>query len=330
MVFATVLASCGNEGGAGGQLESQSSQAEDSTEAEGPSILYVNTTGYSNSLMLGWEPVPGANMYGLTKTVGRNVQVIWVEGTEFVDAELPSGEQPKYSLMINTVTGGLGPSGRTLSARNNRTIVDAMNAKLRLAASMAEVRRILDEQMALHFDQIFVGEDSDGLSFNDRAMLFAFFVAHNYVPYGNSNKFELMALLQEQVLDCDNYSVLAGLMFHLITDRTRMNSLEFIGFDGGPIGNHAQLIYTPDAGGEVWLVDSTVGLIATFDSADELLTGGKAHRMSNYYAYFDNNVQPVDIPPWIVRIKNALTQGGYRQDQVIYRYPTLSAYMTGW
>ena len=85
------------------------------------------------------------------------------------------------------------------------------------------------------------------LTDDDLKIVFATILAHELAPYGNSSVVDFDRLLSEPQLDCDNYAALAGhisALMGVLSER----SVKFyvVGFDGGAVGNHAQIFYVRD------------------------------------------------------------------------------------
>lgn len=140
---------------------------------------------------------------------------------------------------------------------------------------------------------------------------FAAIVAHVLAPYGSSSAFALGDLLKAPRLDCDNYAALAG---HLVQQlpSARAGRLRFVGFDNGPIGNHAQVFYRSD--GREILLDPTIGVIAR--ASDAQLRQGKSVEpamVADFYYHGD----PL-IAQFKDRVTAALVAGDYRVNERIY------------
>ena len=109
-----------------------------------------------------------------------------------------------------------------------------------------------------------------GLTEKQTQLAFVSILAHSMAPYGPSTVVKLAELLKEPVLDCDNYAILTGHFARILVGKKI--DLNFVGFDGGLIGNHAQIF--ADVDGTRLLLDPTIGLIARI-SFDETLAGKK-------------------------------------------------------
>lgn len=99
------------------------------------------------------------------------------------------------------------------------------------------------------------------------AAAFCAIVAFDLKPYGACTELELRALLDAPALDCDNYCLLAWHLFRQAKP-TSVVRHTLVGWHGGAVGNHAQLI-AEIPGTSAWLLDPTVGLMvagATFDA----------------------------------------------------------------
>lgn len=91
------------------------------------------------------------------------------------------------------------------------------------------------------------------------AFVFSTILSHISSPYGKSTENELIPLLKEDSLDCDNYLMLAIYIFETIVPN-HTSEYEIVGFYGGAVGNHAQVFYKK--GNEKVLCDPTYGFVA--------------------------------------------------------------------
>jgi hypothetical protein len=156
---------------------------------------------------------------------------------------------------------------------------------------------------------VFLSELSDAELF----ALYSAFVAYSMAPYGNSTKSEFQDLLNEDKLDCDNYAFLAYYLFLNGTDAQRGGvEFRFVGWDGGAIGNHAQ-IFTVSRKRSM-LLDPTIGIAAVtdFDSVAsgkpvpraQLIDFSTRHELENYRR----------------KIINALVHGRYKPSDLLYYF----------
>src|SRR5215213_4757645 len=97
-----------------------------------------------------------------------------------------------------------------------------------------------------------------GLSEGVRVAAFCSVMAYDLAPYGSSSTgVDLTALLKAPVLSCAQYVELTLLLLEQF-GRTDL-SFHFAGWDGGAVGNHAQLFASSN--GSNALLDPTIGLI---------------------------------------------------------------------
>lgn len=129
-------------------------------------------------------------------------------------------------------------------------------------------------------------------------------LANKMAPYGPSTSMTWKRLRQDPQLDCDNYADAASYLYRVGGGR---NSIRHLGFDGGPFGNHAQLQIGK------WILDPTIGVVA---DAPGVLAGKPARKIQNVgnYRYPDQTFRH--------NVVQALKQGQYRPDQVIYDFRT--------
>ncbi len=165
-----------------------------------------------------------------------------------------------------------------------------------------------------------IKEATAPLELTSDADLFAVFVmvvSHRMAPYGNSVAINFNDLLREPVLDCDNYMLLAARLYE-IGNIPEKGLVTLVGFDGGPIGNHAQLFYV---GRRSMLLDPTVA-IAAITRFDDLLMGVRVSSVVQLSS------------PWVsentrvlaANLIDALRQGSYRPSHLLYHFPSADAF----
>ena len=142
--------------------------------------------------------------------------------------------------------------------------------------------------------------------------VFGMMVAHAFAPYGSSSATTWEELLEEDELNCYNYTILAGYLIEELG--LPENSYCIVGFDGGAVGNHAQSFLASEA--KEILLDPTIGLVADIDIVS-LLAGEKVppDKMVLMYAYND----PA-ILLFAEKIVDAVENGKYEPSDVIYGY----------
>jgi hypothetical protein len=136
--------------------------------------------------------------------------------------------------------------------------------------------------------------------------------SYESAPYGNSTAIELDALLAEKALDCDNYCALAWRLF-LVMRPSPTTVVAAVGWDGGVIGNHAQLFFR-HANGRRGMVDPTIGLWqrnVDFDS----IASGKPVPVEFLKSFYSRSGS---IDSFNTRVQSALVNGLYRPSDLLY------------
>ena len=149
-----------------------------------------------------------------------------------------------------------------------------------------------------------------------RALL-AMTVAHNAAPYGGSLEMSYEGLIREEALDCDNYAALMG---YLLPDQ----DLNFIGFDSGHIGNHAQVLFHDDDYSV--LFDPTIG-VAAITSYDDLLTGQQIGGGEILSVYPKPENKPAIAVGFHNKVVEALSLGLYKPSDALYFYDDMDYFL---
>lgn len=157
-----------------------------------------------------------------------------------------------------------------------------------------------------------VPEGLGGLSDEGFRLVVATMEANRAKPYGSSVALTRKELQKAKALDCDNYAMLVWFL------AGRPTGLRMIGFEGGVVGNHAQLYYERDK----LLLDPTVGLVAR-TTLNDLLSGKPVAKSAILYDYGWNNPQLERFGDTVVR---ALENGLYRPMDLLYFYKSPGTY----
>jgi hypothetical protein len=157
----------------------------------------------------------------------------------------------------------------------------------------------------------------NGKRLGDTALRYAFatVVAHASAAYGSSTVYALKALLAQKQLDCAGYAALTWQLAR--SSGASVREVEIVGWDGGTVGNHAQVAYT--RAGEQLVLDPTIGLVAfTRMSA---VQRGKPVDGADMVLYPTTADAALDTFPDMVI--SSLYLGTFSADQVIYtqRFP---------
>ena len=134
-------------------------------------------------------------------------------------------------------------------------------------------------------------------------LVLATVVAHYAVPYGKGNGRDLTSLLANESLACAGYAKLATLLGN-------GGEARFVGFEGGAVGNHAQMLISID--GHDILLDPTIGAIA-FVSYDDLMSGKSAE----VHSFFSGDPT---LTRFNAKVLSALREGKYRPSDLLYYY----------
>lgn len=161
-----------------------------------------------------------------------------------------------------------------------------------------------------------LGQLGEGWSAADAHVVTASLLAHRVAPYGSTDAaVTLDGLLGADHLECFRYAALTMLLLpdHLVE---RMWAL---GFQTGPVGNHAQLLYRGDGG--TLLLDPTVGAVAEI-GYDALLMGEQPAQLWESGVWRDDD----HLHGFRGVVLRALDAGGYRPSDLLYVYDDLALY----
>lgn len=157
-------------------------------------------------------------------------------------------------------------------------------------------------------------------------LAFCGLIAHELKPYGNSVAVTLNALLAETQLDCDNYAALTIRLFNILVP-SPTTTWAIVGWNGGHIGNHAQIICrkAPDAqgnGGGDWLIDPTIAFFLCGHSYDWFVSGKPCFMMYAKSLRWRSDV----CNALNTNVINALTLGKYRPSDALYYFTDIEKF----
>ncbi|MCW5690286.1 MAG: hypothetical protein KIT76_17215 [Pseudolabrys sp.] len=145
-------------------------------------------------------------------------------------------------------------------------------------------------------------------------LAFCSVVAFDLKPYGGCTVLDLAGLLASPVLDCDNYVSLTWHLFKLMRPTSPTN-VAAIGWDGGAVGNHAQMqAQTP--GSPDILLDPTIGLVVHGCSID-FIVGTYVYPTNCMASFFRFNSRP-NIDAFEARVRDAVANSKYRASDLMY------------
>lgn len=155
-------------------------------------------------------------------------------------------------------------------------------------------------------------------------------VAFDLKPYGVSQAITMADLLSASALDCDNYAILMWRLFMILEPNATTN-VAAVGWNGGPIGNHAQMhchlgADANGAGGGYWMVDPTVGVMLCGYDFDGIARGKPVnpiyirsfHKLCGRDASETRSFHDVVV--------SALLSGSYRPSHLLYYYVDIERY----
>jgi hypothetical protein len=146
---------------------------------------------------------------------------------------------------------------------------------------------------------------------------FAAILAQGMAPYGSSVSMRLEDLLRDKAMDCDNYAILTG----YFAREFGIKALSFAGYDGGAIGNHAQLFFTEPR--QELLLDPTIGMVARVDF-NHLLQGRPVP--AALIKVFRQHDDPA-IDAFARRVSGAVQAGKYLPSDLLYYFHSLHDYV---
>jgi hypothetical protein len=145
-------------------------------------------------------------------------------------------------------------------------------------------------------------------------------VAFEYRPYGGSLARTLINLLNAPQLDCDNYVSLAWELFNIIYPHPGQTKVAAVGWDGGAVGNHAQLQARTPGSPDIYL-DPTIGLCVHGFNFVPLCAGiaVQPQWMTSFWSY---SPKP-NIAAFEPTVRNAFLNASYQTQHLLYLAPGL-------
>lgn len=138
-------------------------------------------------------------------------------------------------------------------------------------------------------------------------------VAYEMAPYGPSNEIALSRLLESPTLNCGNFGVLAYWLHRRAWGREQAKAYQQVGWDNGPILNHAQTMVNG------LLLDPTAGVVARVKYAD-LVSGIPTAEVVSFADKPELPRFTEDLAAWRIAVQDALALGQYRREQILYRW----------
>jgi hypothetical protein len=143
-------------------------------------------------------------------------------------------------------------------------------------------------------------------------------LAYDLKPYGDSGHgITLNRLLAQPTMVCDHYAALAWKLFLLMVRKPTLK-IAAVGWNGGAVGNHCQLIssttLSPGDGTGHWLVDPTVGIIQAGYDYNWIASGRSCSADLRRDFYWRSG--PTDRLHGLVLA--ALAHGKYKPSDILY------------
>jgi hypothetical protein len=145
-------------------------------------------------------------------------------------------------------------------------------------------------------------------------LAFCALAAFDLKPYGACVAHDLAGLLGAPALDCDNYVGLAWHLFRLFRPISP-TVVTALGWDGGAIGNHAQMQGQTPGSPDIYL-DPTIGLVVNGCSLDGLV-GDFVYPANCLASFFSFNARPV-VAALDASVRDAIGNTRYRPSELLY------------
>lgn len=139
-------------------------------------------------------------------------------------------------------------------------------------------------------------------------------VACDLKPYGNSGAQTLAALLAAPAIDCDNYVCLTWHFFKILAPGSP-TKVAALGWDGGAIGNHAQMQAQTPGSPDIYL-DPTIGLVVHGCSLNGLM-GGFTYPDNLIRSFWSYQNRP-ELNWFENNVRTAIQQTKYRPSDLLY------------
>ena len=145
--------------------------------------------------------------------------------------------------------------------------------------------------------------------------------AYDLTPYGvaSAAALDVQTLLSLPRMACSLYVTLVLRLMEQFD--LPGHTVNFVGWDGGAVGNHAQLFVASE--GHSILLDPTIALIVPDAKLEKVATGTPFARMVSFYDA--DRAAGADIDAFDATVRGAIANGDYRIRDGIYDYPSLEA-----
>jgi hypothetical protein len=155
-----------------------------------------------------------------------------------------------------------------------------------------------------------------------KKLAFATVLAFDLKPYGPSNPATLEEFLCAPDCNCDNYCIAAVELYRLLNP-TGLPEPAFVGWNGGAVSNHAQLLGTHN--GTHILCDPTIGLVA-LDVTLSGLCRGYPPMSGRWKSFFSYSADRTNVAAFNLAVINAVTSGKYMASDLLFYAPSLAKF----
>lgn len=187
--------------------------------------------------------------------------------------------------------------------------VASHNSILTAPETVRDIYTLARPAMVSSLGPAFSGQCEDHLR-----LAFCSILAFDLKPYGPCVVHDLAALLAAPALDCDNYVGLAWHLFRLFRPITA-TKVTALGWDGGVIGNHAQMQGQTTGSPDIYL-DPTIGLVVHGCGLDGLV-GDFVYPSNCLVSFFGFNPRPA-VAPLDAAVRDAVANTRYRPSELLY------------
>jgi hypothetical protein len=159
------------------------------------------------------------------------------------------------------------------------------------------------------------------------AVAFAAIAAWDLKPYGpDPAAKDLQTLLNSPTLVCNDYVLLAWYFCNNFMPETASIKIVALGWNGGAVGNHAQMLAMDPATGISLLLDPTVGLVARGVTYDSLLKGIGVPGTQMMTSFATYNSYPGSAGAFTQEVFNAVNGGQYKPSDALYYVDQIATY----
>ncbi|MGE5329800.1 MAG: hypothetical protein ACM3KR_09870 [Deltaproteobacteria bacterium] len=166
-----------------------------------------------------------------------------------------------------------------------------------------------------------LGSSFSNLTDDELRIIFAGIISYQLAPYGSSKNLEFNKILVEKKLSCDKYAIAVGYFSRIFNIKN--NSIRFVGWHGGIIGNHAQLFVENNKTSTSIMIDPTIAVIA-LASFDEIASGEPipAEKIVDFSTRTELN-------SFEGKVIEALLKGDYKPSDMLYYFEDLEHFLKG-